>query len=193
MFVRNEDVIILKYLKAGDTKGMAFLFDRYYRPLVLFADSFLCDLAWAEDVVQEQFVKFWERELFLNVHEKALSTFLFVLIKNACINVLGRKGIPTEDISAYCYDIVEEEVEDLDERTVNTVRSALERLPQRMKEVVVYVVCEGCSYAEAAERMGVSVNTVKTSLRKGMKELREMLEEKRDFLILLLYGEKIFC
>ena len=86
----------------------------------------------------------------------------------------------------------EEEAVELDERTVFTVRQALERLPQRMKEVVINVVCEGCSYAEAAERMGISVNTVKTSLHKGMKELRGMLEEKKDFLILLLYGRKIF-
>lgn len=191
--MRNEDVGILKHLKAGDKEGMVLLFDRYYRPLVLFADSFLHNLTWAEDVVQEQFVKFWERKLFLTVHEKALSAFLFVLTKNACINALERRGIQTEDISDCCYEIMQEEMEDLDERTVNTVRQALEQLPQRMREAVVNVVCEGCSYAEAAERMRVSVNTVKTSLRKGMKELREMLGEKREFLVLLLYGRKIFC
>ena len=191
--MRNEDVVILKHLKAGDKKGMVLLFDRYYRPLVLFADSFLRNLTWAEDVVQEQFVKFWERELFQAVHEKALSAFLFVLTKNACINALERRGIQTEDISDRCFEIMQEEMEDLDERTVNTVRQALEQLPQRMREAVVHVVCEGCSYAEAAERMKISVNTVKTSLRKGMKELREMLGEKREFLVLLLYGKKIFC
>lgn len=192
MYVRSEDADILKRLESGDTGGMTVLFDRYYRPLVLFADTFLQDLAWAEDVVQEQFVKFWERELFRNVHERALSTFLFTLTKNACINAMKKRGIQTEDISAKDYDIVEEEAVELDERTVFTVRQALERLPQRMKEVVINVVCEGCSYAEAAERMGISVNTVKTSLHKGMKELRGMLEEKKDFLILLLYGRKIF-
>lgn len=190
--MRSEDADILKRLESGDTGGMTVLFDRYYRPLVLFADTFLQDLAWAEDMVQEQFVKFWERELFRNVHERALSTFLFTLTKNACINAMKKRGIPTEDISAKDYDIVEEEAVELDERTVFTVRQALERLPQRMKEVVINVVCEGCSYAEAAARMGISVNTVKTSLHKGMKELRGMLEEKKDFLILLLYGRKIF-
>lgn len=190
--MRNENADILRHLEAGDTGGMTVLFDRYYRPLVLFADTFLRDLTWAEDVVQEQFVKFWERALFRNVHERALSTFLFTLTKNACINAMEKRGIQTEDISAQDYDFVEEEAEELDERTVFTVRQALERLPQRMKEVVVCVVCEGCSYAEAAERMGISVNTVKTSLRKGMKELRELLEGKKDFLVLLLFGGKIF-
>ena len=57
MYVRSEDADILKCLENGDTGGMTVLFDRYYRPLVLFADTFLQDLAWAEDVVQETFIK----------------------------------------------------------------------------------------------------------------------------------------
>ena len=60
-----------------------------------------------------------------------------------------------------------------------------------MREVVCCVICDGYSYAEAAVKLGISINTVKTSLRKGMKELRGMLENRSDLILLVLCGRKM--
>ena len=49
-----NDGQIIELLKAGKREGMNVLFERYYKPLVLFADGMLHDLSAAEDVVQEQ-------------------------------------------------------------------------------------------------------------------------------------------
>ena len=197
--MQESDADILKWLEAGNSRGMTALFDRYYRPLVLFADQLLHDIAWAEDVVQEQFVKFWEGELFVGLSSKALSTYLFTITKNACCNALERRGIKTVDLSeGKTVDLSEglhvaaqEEAEELDEKTVQIVRQALGRLPQRMREVVCCVICESYSYAETAVKLGISVNTVKTSLRKGMKELREILGDRNDLILLVLCGRKM--
>lgn len=191
MFVQESDADILKWLEAGNARGMTALFDRYYRPLVLFADQLLHDIAWAEDVVQEQFVKFWEGELFVGLSSKALSTYLFTITKNACCNALERRGIKTVDLSEGLHVAAQEEAEELDEKTVQIVRQALGQLPQRMREVVCCVICDGYSYAEAAVKLGISINTVKTSLRKGMKELRGMLENRSDLILLVLCGRKM--
>ena len=145
----------------------------------------------ARKFVQEQFVKFWEGELFVGLSSKALSTYLFTITKNACCNALERRGIKTVDLSEGLHVAAQEEAEELDEKTVQIVRQALGRLPQRMREVVCCVICESYSYAEAAVKLGISVNTVKTSLRKGMKELREILGNRNDLILLVLCGKKI--
>ena len=49
---------------------------KYYRPLVVFAESYLHDLQSAEDLVQEQMVKLWSKQTFAGIVPEALGTFL---------------------------------------------------------------------------------------------------------------------
>ena len=51
---------------------------------------------------------------------------------------------------------------------------------------------EKCLYKEAAEELGVSVNTVKTLLKQGMRELRELLKDKQE-LIFYFYLLRAEC
>ena len=53
-----SDSKILQTLREKEPLGMDALFERYYRPLVVFAESYLHDLQSAEDLVQEQMVKY---------------------------------------------------------------------------------------------------------------------------------------
>ena len=189
--MKYDDADILMMLKKGEQDGMRFLLQRYYRSLVLFVDGFMHNLSESEDIVQDQFVKFWENRLFEGIHAKALSTYLYTIARNACFNILERRGIQTERISSIHLDIAYREAEKLDEATVELVHRALNRLPQRMREVVYSVICENYSYAETAQRFGISINTVKTSLRKGMKQLRNDLGARKDLLVFLFLYSKI--
>lgn len=188
--MRADDVNILKLLKSGDKSGMRILLQRYGRPLVIFADQFLHDLEESEDVVQELFIKFWENDLFNGICEKSLATYLFTLVRNACFNLVKRKGVFERNLPEF-YDIAEQEAMELDESTIQLVHGALDKLPRRTREIVYSVICEDYSYAEAAIRYGISVNTVKTSLRKGMKQLREELGNKRGILIFLFWVRNV--
>ena len=190
--MQNNDADILRWLEAGNPKGMNALFDRYYRPLVLFANQYLHDIPWAEDIVQEQFVKFWESKLFVGLQEKTLPSFLFTITKNACINAMERRGIETVGLEEGLHVAAEEEATELDEHTVLAVRQALKQLPERTREVVRCVICESYSYAKAAETLNITINTVKTSLQKGMKALRGILGERNDLIFLILSDKKMF-
>ena len=190
--MQHEESKILKLLQSENRCGMELLFENYYRPLVLFADQYLHDIDRAEDVVQEQFIKFWENSLFEGIHEKALTSYLYTITRSACLNILERRGIQTESISAYCYEVACHEATGLDDGAVQLIRSALNKLPERTRQIVYSVVCESFSYAETAVRFGISINTVKTSLKKGMKELRENLGQRKDLLVFLFCFRKLF-
>ena len=157
---------------------MDALFERYYRPLVVFAESYLHDLQSAEDLVQEQMVKLWSKQTF-------------TVVKNACINWLEKKRLPVKSLDLLHYQIALEEAERLDDSAVELIRGALEKLPDKTRLVVTVVMLQEKMYKEAAEELGVSVNTVKTLLKQGMRELRELLKDKQEliFYFYLLHAE----
>ena len=182
-----SDAQIIALLQAGKRQGMNALFDRYYKPLVVFADDLLHDLPEAEDTVLEQFVKLWEKELYEHIHPNALSTFLFTIVKNACMNQIAKKGLPTEQLDLPHYAIAQEESYLLDETIIETILAAVRKLPEKTQQVVQSVMCQGLSYQETADELEVSINTVKTLLKAGMRELRSELEEyKKMFLFFML-------
>ena len=70
-----SDSKILQTLREKEPLGMDALFERYYRPLVVFAESYLHDLQSTEDLVQEQMVKLWSKQTFAGIVPEALGTF----------------------------------------------------------------------------------------------------------------------
>lgn len=186
--VRDHE--ILNMLNAGKEQGMESLFERYYRPLVVFADSYLHDLHEAEDLVQDQMVKLWTKRAFENVAAEALSTFLFTVIKNACINWAEKKKLPLMSLEMPHFQIAWEEAEQMDDSAVRLIREAMQKLPEKTRRVVECVMLQEKMYKEAADELGVSINTVKTLLKQGMKELRESLKDKQDYLLFLYFLRK---
>lgn len=171
---------------------MDALFKRYYKPLVVFAESYLHDLQHAEDLVQDQLVKLWSKRTFAEIVPEALGTFLFTVVKNASINCLEKRKLSTKSLDLPHYQIALEEAERLDDTAVQLIREALDKLPDRTRQVVVAVMLNEKMYKEAAEELGISVNTVKTLLRQGMKELKELLKDKQELIFYLyLWREKI--
>lgn len=183
---------ILQSLQGQEANGVDLLFQRYYKPLVVFAESYLHDLPSAEDLVQEQIIKLWSKKSFDRVEPNALTSFLFTVIKNACINCLEKKKLSTESLDSVHYQIALEEAERLNEEALRFVRDALEKLPDKTRQVVIAVMLDEKMYKEAAVDLGVSVNTVKTLLKQGLKELKGLLKDKRDLILYFHLLQKIY-
>lgn len=178
-----QDQEILRMLNGGDRQGMEVLFNRYYKPLVVFAEAYVHDLQESEDLVQEQLVKLWTRKAFTGIAAGALSTFLFTVVKNACLNWAGKKKLPFISLELPHLQIAGEEAERMDDSREKLVRQALQQLPERTRQVVEIVMLKEHSYKEAAIELEISVNTVKTLLKAGVKGLRSLLKEKQDSLL----------
>ena len=82
--MRKSDRDILDVFVKNRKEGVRMLFDRYYRPLVLYAGSLIDDDTMAEDLVQEFFVRLWEDDYLKHIEEKALSSYLFSSVRNSC-------------------------------------------------------------------------------------------------------------
>ena len=170
----SSDQDILAFMRKDKTIGIQHLFDRYYRPLVLFADEFLKDSPTAEDLVQDFFVKLWEDNYLLKVSEGALGSYLYSAVRNRAISFLQKDVLRTRQELGKI-DIPVEQVEDINEERMDVVMREVERLPERTRQVVECVMLRGLKYKETAEELDISINTVKFALKEGTKRLRERL------------------
>ena len=181
-----KDSDILNILKSEKDKGFELLFDRYYRPLVLFADKILNDISSAEDLIQDLFLKLYTKELYLTVKEQALSSYLFKAAKNAAYNKIQKIDILKNKSELDSISIVEEEVLKLNDESIKKINEELNKLPEQTGKVFNLIFIRKLKYKEAASELNVSVNTVKTLLRNGIKQLREVFRNREDLYMVLL-------
>ena len=164
----NQDRLI-----NGDEKEFKSLFDLSYVGMVQQATFYTNDFAVAEDVVQEVFVRLWEKRGELK-NVQNLEGYLLLSVKNRCLNHLEHQQV-VDKYKQYC---LLQEVQDDDEdpeQFIEDVGKLLDKLPAKRKMVLELCVIESKSYAEIADLLGISLNTVKDHVKKAYDFVREEL------------------
>ena len=78
------DSTICSLLNQGEEKGMEYLFTRYYKPLVLWAASFLNNIPQSEDLVQDFFIRLWKKRTQTSLQATTFKSFLYTSVRNLC-------------------------------------------------------------------------------------------------------------
>lgn len=150
------------------------LFDRYFPHLVIYAKQIVGSREVAEDVVQEVFLKLWQKD---KLQMKSLN-YLYSCVKNASINyTYSKEGkvlkISDEFIPAIVADdySIDQEIEKM--KLLEELYTAIEKLPPQSREVLKLVYLKRQKYTDVAEQMGISLNTVKTHMTRAYKLLRK--------------------
>lgn len=186
-----SDSEILKSLKVDKDKGIRVLFDRYYRPLVFYAEEYTDSIPVAEDIVQDFFVRLWEDDYLCSLVPRALSSYLFTSIRNACYTQGHRKDFLRHYVELSELDLTEECAAEMSRQIVDRVTEAIHKLPEKTSMVVMAILMYDKKYQEVADELHISLNTVKTLLKNGMKALRAELKHDR-YLLLFIFFKKSF-
>ncbi|MCT4601298.1 MAG: RNA polymerase sigma-70 factor [Marinifilum sp.] len=174
-------------IKSGDLKAFEELFNQLYPSMCVVAREYVKNEDIAEDIAQEAFIKLWNsREKYDTI--SSLKSFLYVMVKNLSLNHLKRDKLGNqytdslikEDFLNFNNQIVEEE-------TYKILHQAIQDLPKQSAKVMMLSL-QGIQNQEIAERLNISVNTVKTLKYNSLKTLRTKLKDY-FFLLLLLLGE----
>lgn len=149
-------------------------FDRFFR----IAYYYLKTEEWAQEIVLDVFMKIWERRESLHTIAN-LEDYFFVTVKNASLNYLEkeqRRRNITEEISEPPPDQEYSPEETLisEELFAHYVK-ALDRLPEKCREIFIRIREEKQSYAQVAGELKISTNTVDAQLQKAVTRLRDML------------------
>ena len=157
------------------------LFRFNYRPLCMYALHYLQDTDLAEDIVQESFTTLWEKigQGFPIINRR---TYLYMTVRNRCLDHLRRKGFPTESLRPHdSYGIIDEN--DAEERSVIEANlwTAIDSLPEKCRQVFLMSKRDGMKYEEIAQELGLSVNTVRNQISKALKVLKEGVHKLYTF------------
>lgn len=177
-------------LQKNNIKGLECLFDRYYRPLVLWVDTFLNDMQASEDLVQDFFIKFWEKELYKKLLPGSMKSFIYTSVHHMTLNFIQKKDPLKQACRIEFCDRDWEEFDERQESLLSEVEKEIEKLPPRSKEVIVAVYLKGMRYREIAGALGISEATVKTLLVLSLKRLRRNLSSDTLFLFILFLSKK---
>jgi RNA polymerase sigma factor (sigma-70 family) len=170
------DSDLLEELKDGNQKAFDLLFLKYYKLLLANAYSMVLDENEAKDIVQCFFMDIWDKKIYLDLHDDVRGYFCRS-IHNRCINSLQKaaaiKKKQTEIFAAADEGYGEEPY--YSEQLHIDLAVAMSDMPVQKKEALRLVYMQDKRYLEAAQDMGISVNSLKTHLKSGLKILRKKL------------------
>lgn len=185
----NEQSIWNK-IKAGDKQAFKLFFDDYYSSYCLYANSMLDDLELSQDIVSECFVRIWERKDKIQI-KASIEKYLLLSVRNSIYSYLRSpksRGIDIDPIIERIENTPLEEYDIEKEETIQRVYKLIEELPEQRRRILELATFKGMSYKDIAEKLNISVNTVKTQLSRAYHFLREKLMD--DFIILWLIFRK---
>jgi RNA polymerase sigma-70 factor, ECF subfamily len=186
----DEEKIILKELSNGDAKSLKILFDTFYQSLCNYAFQFLNDYDMAEEVVQNLFVKIWEKRSTLDI-ETSVKNYLFRSVRNQCINLIQHEKVKQLHAQKIKEALFTEEASEsyyMEAEMAARIESAIETLPEKRREIFRLSREEGLKYREIAEKLEISIKTVETQMGLALKTLRDKF---RNSLLLFIFFRKI--
>ncbi|MBS1915397.1 MAG: RNA polymerase sigma-70 factor [Bacteroidetes bacterium] len=160
------------------------VFEQYYQPLCNYAFNFLKDKDACEDIVQEIFLRIWEKKKNL-IHSKEIRYYMFTAVRNNCLSFIENKkkssALFTEDMGATLYQLPQDDKEAGPTDSLELIKKSLSLLPPRCKDVFLLSRIGKLSYKEIAAATGVSVKTVENQIGKALKILKEFIKEHKVF------------
>jgi RNA polymerase sigma-70 factor (ECF subfamily) len=178
----EEDPRLAERLKRREPDALAELYDRYGRLAYSIIIAIVRDSGTAEDLVQETFLRVWNRVGGFDAERGSLGPWLLTVARNRAIDHVRSSGAR---LARNAFELEEREHPALfidSEREIalaqqaRIIRLALERLNDNQKRVIELAYYEGLSQTEMAEKLGQPLGTVKTWVRSALKKLREELD-----------------
>ena len=180
MSQRYDDEALVCHCLSGDKKAFTFLVHKYKDLVHAYACQRVGNYADAEDITQNVFIRAY-RNLAKLRYPHNFRSWLYTIASNECNRYLSRK-LKYERREVNLEDVNEEDLKfEADFSRTPTdwqvdLEEAMLNLPEDSRIAVSMFYMSNCSIREISEYLGVSINTVKSKLRRARQKLGDMLE-----------------
>lgn len=174
----SREIYMAERLQAGDQAVFKEIFDEHYALLCHVAYRYLNDADQAEEVVQDLFVRLWEKRAGLTI-ETSLRSYLLRAVRNQCLNLIQHEKIKQQHqvkIRETLQIADDTDDEGLDAELTLRIEKAIGSMPSKRREIFRLSRSEGLKYREIAERLHLSIKTVETQMGLAFKHLRKNLQ-----------------
>ena len=188
LFENISDSELALRIKAGEKTAFQELFERYAPRIYQFSLSYLKNKADAEELVQDIFLKIWEKREMLDV-SKNIKSFIFKVAVNTIYDFIRHKNIENAfndfaranfetDSNNTWHTVI------FDEMTAN-LKELVAKLPEQQQKIFQLSKEEGLASEEIAEKLNLSKRTVENHLYRAVSFLKENF--RRDSFISVLF------
>ena len=179
----QDDRDVARRLRARDPRVMSVLYERYGKLAFSIIFRIVRDSAVAEDLVQETFLRVWNRAPSFDEERGALGPWILTVARNRAIDHLrsvdGRMAAGTMELDRLDNPARFSNFDDtaLSIDRARRLKNAIEKLNANQRTAIELAYYEGLSQTEMAEKLKQPLGTVKTWVRTALKLLREELGE----------------
>lgn len=177
---------LVKELTQHDEAAFRLLYDAYRSDIYAYSMSFLKRKEYAEEIVQEVFMKVWIHREKLDPN-RSFKSYLFTIARNLTFNFL-RKAANDRHMMAevfyfrkYSFNPVDRKINE--EAFERMKQEAVTLLPPRRKRIFEMSRFEGKSYEEISKELDISISTVKNQMSKALETMREYMRVHGDITI----------
>ena len=178
------DAELLYAITRRDPDALVALYDRYGRLAFGLAYRVLGDPATAEEVVQDAFMRVWQRAESFDAERGSLRAWLLSIVHHRAIDQVRKRGTHPEDealdpiaprpgVSDVWGDV-------LATLEAEQVRRAVAELPVEQRQAIELAYFSGLTHHEIAQQTGIPLGTIKSRLRLGLRHLRQLLVADTD-------------
>ncbi|MCE5348245.1 MAG: RNA polymerase sigma-70 factor [Bacteroidales bacterium] len=177
-----------KKIREGDPEAFKELFKMTHARLMGYCRLFVPEHAIADDLVQDCYLKLWEKRSSLKP-EQSVESLLFVMLRHQCLNYLRNKNVflvkeeldSIKDIELqhlFELDFTGSEQKIIEEELIDAIKESIQRLPQKRKTVLIKSKLEGLKNKDVADELGISIKAVEKHLHQAKEQIRKQLITK---------------
>ena len=179
---REDDVQLIQRTLSGDDTAFGILLRRHQKSVHALVWRKIGDFHTAEDITQDTFLQAYKKLSTLKNHSQ-FAGWLYVIADRLCIDWSRKRRLPTQSLegtpveeieeASYTHHVSETRETELAEHRHELVKKLLAKLPESERTVVTLYYLGEMTTKEIGKFLGVSVDTIKSRLRRGRKRLRE--------------------
>lgn len=184
----TNEKVLLSEIKQNNKDAFEFLFKKYYPRLQGYAIRFLEDEEVARDIIQECFLKFWEKRELLSA--VSVTSLLFAMVRNSCLNYLKHLSIiekhqieyfanqDGEERLYYADFALDAEYGLLYNELQEQIKIVINNLPERCRKVFVMSRFKGLKNREIADELKISTTAVEKQISKALNCFSKHFKDK---------------
>jgi RNA polymerase sigma-70 factor (ECF subfamily) len=179
---------LISLIKAGDLKAFADFYHLYSSKVYRFAYDYLKCREDAEEVVQEVFIKIWEKRNEIR-KDLSLNAFMFTIAHNTTLNLLRKRKNGVYAKAKYFGEMstshlhVEEDL--ISNELAKSAQVAIDALPVQRKKVYLLSRQYHLTYKEIAAKLNISTKTVEVHMTHALSDIRKRLIDLGIILLLV--------